>query len=362
MRAGLGQLAAAAQEAGARVHGLVEADPLARAVLRCRFPEALVSATAEGAARWPRAVENELVVFVTVPSKAVSAGAAATVRGLAHNLGAVAAVVAVLEPRNPWVAEGAVLDWDAQSARAGLRRAEPLEELNAAALGAGQDKQVGLLVYTAGPLPREGRRVRLVHGRATLAADEVPAECGVPGSLEARQRTSESPLSPTYVGVIRMGGAGAQLFTGALVHLATSGRKKWWVVGPGAGGSLEVVATETAERQTVELAHVRKTLPQSAWVVSIDGTSQRPGGGARNSAAARTVRRGSARGCGRPGSRRGRGGGDGAADARGLGRHGDRPNRGGGFRRGPERGRGGSGAVECGPLRRRASEIGRAHV
>jgi hypothetical protein len=275
VRAGLGQLAAAAQEAGARVHGLVEADPLARAVLRCRFPEALVSATAEGAARWPRAVENQLVVFVTVPSKAVSAGAAATVRGLAHNLGAVAAVVAVLEPRNPWVAEGAVLDWDAQSARAGLRRAEPLGELNAAALGAGQDQQVGLLVYTAGPLPREGRRVRLVHGRATLAADEVPAECGVPGSLEARQRTSESPLSPTYVGVIRMGGAGAQLFTGALVHLATSGRKKWWVVGPGAGGSLEVVATKTAERQTVELAHVRKTLPQSAWVVSIDGTSQR---------------------------------------------------------------------------------------
>ena len=46
---------------------------------------------------------------------------------LARALGATAAAVAVLEPRNPLEAEGGAVVWDAQGARAGLQRTDPLE-------------------------------------------------------------------------------------------------------------------------------------------------------------------------------------------------------------------------------------------
>ena len=55
-------LAGEAEAAGARVHALLETDPVARDVLRARFPRALLYATADEVPTLPGCEETSVII------------------------------------------------------------------------------------------------------------------------------------------------------------------------------------------------------------------------------------------------------------------------------------------------------------
>ena len=74
-------LAGVAQSAGARVHALLETDPVARDVLRARFPRALLCATVDEVPTLPGCEETSVIITATVASAIAASSTAAQVSG-----------------------------------------------------------------------------------------------------------------------------------------------------------------------------------------------------------------------------------------------------------------------------------------
>jgi hypothetical protein len=225
MRAGLGMLAGEAEAAGARVHALLETDPVARDVLRARFPRALLCATVDEVPTLPGCEETNVIVTATVASAFAASSTAAQVSRWLRQFGASSLVITVLEPGNDWAAK--LLETLNQEASGmGFHPAASMEMVDAAALGAAQDQTVGLLVFSKTLAPPGALSQLAVSPADVLHAlrpvGEVPDDCFVAGTLEAWPHRSARRTSPAVVGRLLMGGAQARLFKGSIIKLAGS--------------------------------------------------------------------------------------------------------------------------------------------
>jgi hypothetical protein len=96
LRAGLGQLAAAMESLGARVHGLMEPDPVAQRVLQRRFPGAQRSGRVWNASEWRSVAESHPIVLGTIVSAATTREIAAGLAELARLAAPSAVLVAAI--------------------------------------------------------------------------------------------------------------------------------------------------------------------------------------------------------------------------------------------------------------------------
>ena len=274
VRAGLGMLAGVAEAAGARVHALLETDPVARNVLKARFPQAQLCATADEMTKLSRCDETCVVITATVASAWAASSTAAQIPGWVRHFGASSLVITVLEPSKDWAAR-LFETLNQEAAGVGLQPAARMEVVYAAALGSAQDQLVGLLVFSRMSAPPDAGPQ--VVGSADLLrvlrpVGEVPEGCSVAGTLEAWPHRSTRHTSPAVVGRLLMGGDQASLFKGSIVKLGSS-PGRWRVLSLAEGEDVELVACRGSERRTAKMNEIAKHLPQWAPVVSVHGTA-----------------------------------------------------------------------------------------
>jgi len=275
VRAGLGMLAGEAEAAGARVHALLETDPVARDVLRARFPRALLCATVDEIPALPGCEETSVIITATVASSFAASSTAAQVPRWLRQFGASSLVITVLEPGNAWAAK-LLETLNEEASGVGFHPAARMEMVDAAALGAAQDQTVGLLVFSKVLIPPDALSQYAVSPADLLhvlrPVGEVPEDCVVAGTLEAWPHRSARHTSPAVVGRLLMGGAFARLFKGSIIKVAGS-HLRWRVLMLDEGEDIELVACRGAERRTVKMNEIAKHLPQWAQVISLHGTA-----------------------------------------------------------------------------------------
>ena len=294
LRAGPGQISGAAGALGGRVHGLVEADPVARQLLQMRFLGAQVRANFWVPEEWPPVTEAHLIVLATVAAAAAAGDMAGALRHLSCFATPSVVAVAVVDPE-AWELPLASLR---QAAAAGGCQLVSRARLCASEWGAANCQEIEILEFAATgasadeadtghipPLVVRGRLAARGDRPATLvtvlsAPSAVPPGCVLEGSLAIRKSPRGSPFALVRVGTITLRGAAATLFRGALVQLSGSGsdgqKKCRLKYREGAEGLLEL--TSVGGRTTVKVGpnRVRHHLTQRGAVVSIDGVGELP--------------------------------------------------------------------------------------
>jgi len=276
LRPGLGQLAKEAETRGARVHGLVEADPIARKLLRARFPRAAVAEIGCEMTGWPRPSERHILAFATVTS---SETVSSTMAALAVALDAFKLSAVVIACISCGGEGSSVLRLDRALTAAGFHLDPNLSaDLLASELGAAQAQEVGLLVYgaqeTGGTRYQGARSGAFTPIRQMLRpATEVPEDCRLAGSFTPKAAPGGSPYLPISLGLLKMGGQGAALFPGALVVLRDTGTTRWRVQRAGGDGLLAVTTVGGRESREVGTGLVRQHLVQWARVLSPNGVA-----------------------------------------------------------------------------------------
>ena len=277
VRAGLGMLAGVAEAAGARVHALLETDPVARNVLKARFPRAQLCTTADEMLKLTSCEETCVVITATVASAWAASSTAAQIPGWVRRFGASVLVITVLDPGKAW-ATSLLETLNQEASGVGFQPAARLVVVDAASLGSAQDQTVGLLVLSKrqAPLDSLPRHPDSPSDLRTVLrpVGEVPGSCAVAGTLEAWPHRSSRRTSPAIAGRLLMGGNGAPLFNGSIVKLGHS-HLRWRVLEleDSEDVGLGLVACRGTERRTAKTYEIARHLLEWAQVVTLDGTA-----------------------------------------------------------------------------------------
>ena len=206
LRAGLGQLAAAMESLGARVHGLMEPDPVARRVLQRRFPRARRSGRVWNASEWRSVAGGHLIVLGTIASAATTREIAAGLAKLAR-LAAPSVVLVAAIGSDEWDVSESIL---AEAAGLCGCRLRSRAKLTAAEWGARHSQEVELFEFAAegraaegpvergwapGPLVSQGGAPTCPR-QALRAVDQVPAASRLAARVTALWAQPGSRFAP----------------------------------------------------------------------------------------------------------------------------------------------------------------------
>ena len=290
IRAGLGRLAAAMEAIGFRVHGLVDADPLARQGPERRFPAAVVHGQVGRGKAWAPGREESLVVLATAASPETASDVAKALADRTRSASPIMVAVLLIDV-GEWGAHYEGLGGLRRELQRGGRQLAAHLRLNAAEWGAATCMGVEILMAavrggSSGPRPPTVVRGPLVgtgagpqHPRSILRAEAaVPPGSCVPVRLSP-WRGKRPPVQPIPVAWAGLGGAGVDPFPGALGELAgepTRLGQLWRVKETNHRGRLLVGPVGGGPAVTAEHHQVHCHLSQRGVVLAIDAVGKPP--------------------------------------------------------------------------------------